>query len=210
MTRAVTVPREHQDLAASLGVTDQTLAALARFCEGPLLPLQPHTERDVPIHVPDAPPALMMAFRGSPIDTHVWELDAAVSAAGLTVFQCAGRSLNSDGAWERRRLALLRRGDPWDPLRAVGTAAPRWGIDSETMIRTLAAWDSDWRFRLRGAGPDWVELYCGVDGSRLKDLADIVYQHWPKLVRSGHGSRAALLHQLETLACLWLFWRREA
>lgn len=207
MKRTIVIPHEHQTLADELGVTEHVVSALSRWCEGPMTPLQPRTERGRAIKVNAAPAAMMVAFRGIPIDTHVWELSDAVASAGLRVFLCAGRQSTGE-AYEMRSVALIRRDDPWDAIRAVGTAAPKAGIDTNEILATLQAWDAEWGFQIRGAGPDWFEFYCARGSGRMAELAAEANRRWPALVRSGHGSVEVLQQQMESLACFWLFWRR--
>lgn len=55
-------------------------------------------------------------------------------------------------------LGIIRGEDQIELIRALGTAAKNYDLDTEDIISALRSWLARHRFRIIGAGGDWVEL----------------------------------------------------
>lgn len=104
------------------------------------------------------------------------------------------------------RIAVLRSADRYDVLRAVGTSAPNFDLDTAELIARLQALEARLSFEIRGASSSWVELLVNQPPADPSAVATELRDLCPDVVDQGVGSMEALGRGLTTDALITLWW----
>ncbi|MCW3466740.1 DUF4253 domain-containing protein [Chitinophaga nivalis] len=115
------------------------------------------------------------------------------------------RSAESFGP-EPDKIAVLKSADQFDILRYKGTNGNNFGISTDSLIKRLREWDTQYHFQIIGADHDWVELKFGTVPPDFTDLAQQVYDFCPDIVDQGTETVQALSEEMQRTHTLYLWW----
>ena len=77
---------------------------------------------------------------------------------------------DNDPACERGRIGILPTTDPYDAIRAIGTAAPNWNLETKKITAWLRRLEKDQPFLITGISDEHVS---GRFTTRIKRPADL-------------------------------------
>lgn len=112
----------------------------------------------------------------------------------------------SNFGYKPDEITIIKSKNQFDILILEETNGINYGIENDSVIKTLKNWNEQHPFQIIGAGFDYIEAVFIVPPTDIKTFAKKVYEFCPDIVEQGTGTIEKLEEELEMTGVLYLWW----
>ncbi len=183
-------------LATQVGLSDSALAIIRQIAAGPLGELRPLDS----LGTPQAPRGVSFGLRQDQTRSTIARLRDRLGPGHLVFVSDRGYGITPDS------IGIITGTDPFDILRVRSTDGINYGIDADSVLRIVQAWDQRFSLQITGAGMDWFEARFIVPPTDWLAFAREVHAVCPDVVEQGTETVEALAKEMREANTLYCWW----
>jgi len=103
-------------------------------------------------------------------------------------------------------IGILKTVDKYQILKQLQTDGINWGIDTDSLIKLIKAFDHKYSLQLIGASGDWCEFMINREPESWMTLANEAYKVCPDIVDQGSQTVEKLADEMKQTKRLYFWW----